>query len=92
MLTKKFSEILCIMDSNGRMPNNMAGNVDRGNRKVMQIESSRELPNMIYGIRQNHVNRQVSFLRIVFFHSITALYIQNGEYNSISIYVCIRNE
>ena len=61
---------------------NMAGNVDMGNRKVMQIESSRDLPNMIYGIRQN-VNRQVSFHELYFFHSITALYIQSGEYNSI---------
>ena len=68
-----------------------AGNVDRGNRKVMQIESSRELPNMIYGIRQN-VNRQVSFHELYFF-TVLQLYIYKKE-NTIpfSIYVCIRNE
>ena len=55
----------------------MAGNVDRGNRKVMQIESSRELPNMIYGIRQN-VNRQVSFHELYFF-TVLQLYIYKME-------------
>ena len=45
---------------------NTAGNVVRGNRKVMQSESSRELPNMIDEIRQN-VNSQVSFHEFYFF-------------------------
>ena len=68
-----------------------AGNVVRGNRMVMQIESSRELPNMIYGIRQN-VNRQVSFHKL-YFLKVLQLYIYKKE-NTIpfSIYVCIRNE
>ena len=42
-----------------------AGNVFKGNRKVMQSESSREFPNMNYGIRQN-VNSQVIFHELHF--------------------------
>ena len=68
-----------------------AGNVVRGNREVMQSESSRELPNMIDGIRQN-VNNQVSFHEL-YFYSIAAKYIcKRGNTIPFSIFVCIRNE
>ena len=68
-----------------------AGNVVRGNRKVMQSECSRELPNMSHGIRQN-VNSQVSFHELYFF-TVLQLYMYKKE-NTIpnSIYVCIQNE
>ena len=68
-----------------------AGNVVRGNRKVMQSECSREHPNMIYGIRQN-VNSQMSFHEL-YFYTVLQLYINKKE-NTIpfNIYVCIRNE
>ena len=58
-----------------------AGNVVSGNRTVMQSESSRELPDMIYEIREN-VNSQVSFRVLYFFYSIAASHIQKGEYSS----------
>ena len=54
-----------------------AGNVVRGNRKVMQSECSREHPNMIYGIRQN-VNSQVSFHEL-YFYTVLQLYINKKE-------------
>ena len=61
-----------------------AGNVVRGNRKVMQSESSRELPTL----RQN-VNSQVSFQDLYFF-TVLQLYLYKKE-NTIpnSIYVCL---
>ena len=53
------------------------GYVVRANRKVMQSESSRELPNMIYGIRKN-VNSQVSFHEFYFSQYCRFIYTKRG--------------
>ena len=57
----------------------------------MQSESSRELPNMIYGIRQN-VNSQVSFQELYIFTVLQLDIYKKGNAIPFSIYVCTQNE
>ena len=67
-VTKIYSSIqkMYLSMLNRFMHLNTAGNVVRGNRTVMQSESSRELPDMSHEIRET-VNSQVSFHVLYFF-------------------------